>query len=67
MVFIIQNTQDRDSKAMHLKLDELLRVNKKARNLLNIEEEPEKELKLLEDEFKKDAEKSIKSPAENRK
>lgn len=32
MVFLIQNTQNRDSRALHLKLDELIRANKGARN-----------------------------------
>src|SRR5438270_13122537 len=34
MVFLIQNTQNRDAKAMHLKLDEIIRALKKARNAL---------------------------------
>ncbi|MEK9174050.1 MAG: low affinity iron permease family protein, partial [Patescibacteria group bacterium] len=34
MVFLIQNTQNRDSKAIHLKLDELIRSIKAARNHL---------------------------------
>jgi low affinity Fe/Cu permease len=39
MVFVIQNTQSRDTQAMQLKLDELIRVNEKARNsLINLEE-----------------------------
>src|SRR5215469_11702455 len=39
MVFVIQNTQTRDTQAMQLKLDELIRVNKMARNsLINLEE-----------------------------
>ncbi len=32
MVFLIQNTQNRDSKALHLKLDELIYANQKAKN-----------------------------------
>jgi Predicted small integral membrane protein len=36
MVFLIQNTQNRDAKAMHLKLDELIRAVKGARNQLSI-------------------------------
>lgn len=32
MVFLIQNTQNRDSKALHLKLDELIFASKKAKN-----------------------------------
>lgn len=39
MVFIIQNTQTRESKALHLKIDELIRVSKEAENeLIAIEE-----------------------------
>ena len=39
MVFVIQNTQSRDTQAMQLKLDELIRVNERARNsLINLEE-----------------------------
>jgi low affinity Fe/Cu permease len=40
MVFIVQNTQNRDAKAMHLKLDELLRAVPRARNaFMDVEEE----------------------------
>ena len=39
MVFVIQNTQTRDTQAMQLKLDELIRVNTAARNsFINLEE-----------------------------
>jgi len=52
MVFLIQNTQNRDSKALHLKLDELLRDNRGARNtLLDLEEMSDGELQELQDEF----------------
>ena len=38
MVFLIQNTQNRDSAVLHLKLDELIRVSESARNkLLDLE------------------------------
>ena len=52
MVFLIQNTQNRDAKAMHLKLDELLRGVKGARtSLVNLEDWTDDELKELHREF----------------
>lgn len=52
MVFLIQNTQNRDSEAVHLKLDELIRATKRARNaLLDLEECPEEEIEKLKKEF----------------
>ncbi len=52
MVFLIQNTQNRDTKAIHLKLDELLRSGKDARNsLIEVESLSDKELELLHAEF----------------
>jgi low affinity Fe/Cu permease len=54
MVFLIQNTQNRDAKAVHLKLDELIRAIGKARNnLLDLEELSDEELKKLEEDFKR--------------
>ncbi len=48
MVFLIQNTQNRDSEAMHLKLDELIRAVEGAHNaLLDLEELTESELDRL--------------------
>lgn len=45
MVFLIQNTQNKDAEAMHIKLDELIRALDTAQNaLLNLEELDEKEL-----------------------
>src|SRR6187455_1270808 len=53
MVFLIQNTQNRDAKAIHLKLDELIRCIKGARNtLIDLEEMSEEELLAFEEEFK---------------
>ena len=52
MVFLIQNTQNRDAKALHLKLDELLRANQNARtSMANLENLPDEELKRLQEEF----------------
>ena len=52
MVFLIQNTQNRDSHAIHLKLAELIRVNEAARNrLICAEALSEQELAELQSEF----------------
>jgi low affinity Fe/Cu permease len=54
MVFLIQNTQNRDMSALHLKLDELIRVNQDARNkLLDLEDMTEEELDHLKGTFSK--------------
>lgn len=54
MVFLIQNTQNRDAKAMQLKLDELLMANKAARNeLVDLEDLSDKEIQALDEDFKK--------------
>lgn len=48
MVFIIQNTQNRENKALHLKIDELIRVTKEAENeLIAIEKLEEEELENI--------------------
>jgi low affinity Fe/Cu permease len=53
MVFLIQNTQNRDARAIHLKLDELILSSTKARNeLLDLEHRSDDELKELEQSFK---------------
>src|ERR671925_2021027 len=52
MVFLIQNTQTRDTEALQLKLDELIRVNAKARNrLLRLEELTEEEMEHVKTTF----------------
>ena len=52
MVFLIQSTQNRDAKAVHLKLDELIRAVHGARNqLVDLEHLSEDELEELADEF----------------
>ena len=54
MVFLIQNTQNRDAKAAHLKLDELIRAVGPARNkLVDLEKLSDDELKKLEGEFER--------------
>lgn len=53
MVFLIQNTQNRDAKAMHLKLDEIIRALNKARNeLLDLEDLSDEELHKIEEQFR---------------
>jgi low affinity Fe/Cu permease len=58
MVFVIQNTQNRDTVAMQIKLDELIRVTKRARNvLLDLEELDETELEKVREDYERLAEK----------
>jgi low affinity Fe/Cu permease len=52
MVFLIQNTQNRDTEALQLKLDELIRVDERARNrLLRLEELTEDEMEQVRKRF----------------
>ncbi len=61
MVFLIQNMQNRDAKAVHLKLDELIRAVRSARNqLLDLEDLSDAELEALQSQFK-----SIRDKAKN--
>jgi len=54
MVFLIQATQNRDAQAIQLKLDELIRANRDARNTLaGIESCTDEELQHLQSEFAK--------------
>jgi low affinity Fe/Cu permease len=54
MVFLIQNTQNRDAKAVHLKLDEIIRALRNARNeLVDLEELSDEDLKKLENQFQR--------------
>jgi|SRR6267143_4949761 len=54
MVFLIQNTQNRDAKAIHLKLDELIRGVKGARtHLVDLETLSDEELDRLQEQFKR--------------
>jgi low affinity Fe/Cu permease len=52
MVFIIQNTQSRDTRALQLKLDELIRANEAARNsLIGVEEKSESAIEGIKSAF----------------
>jgi low affinity Fe/Cu permease len=54
MVFLIQNTQNRDARAMHLKLDELIRSLRRADNeMIDIEKLSDEELSRLAASFEK--------------
>jgi low affinity Fe/Cu permease len=54
MVFLIQNTQNRDAEAIHLKLDELIRAVAQARtSLVDLEELSDEELEHLHEEFRR--------------
>ncbi len=67
MVFLIQNTQNRDAKAVHLKLDELIRAIKNARNeLVDLEDLSDEELKKLEGQFKRMRERAEKDGSPSR-
>ena len=59
MVFVIQNTQNRDTAAMPIKIDELIRVTEKARNmLLDLEELDDKTLEALRTDYEELARKA---------
>ncbi len=54
MVFLIQNTQNRDAHAIHLKLDELIKAQKEARDqLIDVEDLTDEQLDALQNEFVK--------------
>ena len=54
IVFLIQNTQNRDARAIHLKLDEIIRAIRAANNsMINIEALSDEELETLSDQFEK--------------
>jgi len=57
MVFLIQNSQNHDSAALQMKLDELIRVQTEAKNsMIGLEDREEKELEEIKEEFRKLAE-----------
>ncbi|RYG25973.1 low affinity iron permease family protein [bacterium] len=54
MVFLIQNAQNRDATAIHLKLDELIRATEGARNkMIDLDRLNEEQMKLLRAEFER--------------
>ncbi|MEX2151325.1 MAG: low affinity iron permease family protein [Steroidobacteraceae bacterium] len=53
MVFLIQNTQNRDTAALHIKLDELIRVTKGHNALMDLEELEEQELEEFRAKYAK--------------
>jgi low affinity Fe/Cu permease len=54
MVFLIQNTQNRDAKAIHLKLDELLRAVSDARTgMVDLEDMSDEDLQRLKEDFQR--------------
>jgi low affinity Fe/Cu permease len=54
MVFLIQNTQNRDAKSLHLKLDELIKATGDARNtMIDLDQLTDAQLAKLEDEYKR--------------
>ncbi len=68
MVFLLQNTQYRDSEAIQIKLDELIRVIEGAHNaLLELEELDQKDLDLIKGEYRKLAEKARKDLMKGKK
>jgi low affinity Fe/Cu permease len=70
MVFLIQNTQNRDARAIHLKLDELIRVSEARDLFMNLEGLSDKELEHLADSLTLMKERSVQklaSRAEARK
>jgi low affinity Fe/Cu permease len=59
MVFLIQNTQNRDTQALQIKLDELIRATQGAHNaLLDLEELEETDLQSFQDRYEALAEKA---------
>src|SRR5918911_974817 len=54
MVFLIQNTQNRDAKAIHLKLDELIKATQGARNtMIDLDKLSDEQIKQLEEQYKR--------------
>ena len=68
MVFVIQNTQNRDTASLHIKIDELIRVTQKARNvLLDLDHFNDSELEKLRQDYKRLAREEIPLHLERRR
>jgi low affinity Fe/Cu permease len=66
MVFLIQNTQNRDSQSLHLKLDELIRVTKGAHNrLLDLDELDDEQLERLRIVYERLGQKARRTDTDN--
>ena len=64
-VFLIQNTQNRDSKAVHLKLDELISTVEGARNrLVDVQNLSDDELEDLQEQFQRLQQRARQNPTE---
>jgi low affinity Fe/Cu permease len=61
MVFLIQATQNRDARAIHLKLDELIRSSKARNAFADLENATEQELRAFQQEFRKLRERGVSS------
>jgi len=67
MVFIIQNTQNRDARATQLKLDELIRATRSARNsMVDLENSDDEDLEKVTDEFHQIHEKELRRHIKNK-
>jgi low affinity Fe/Cu permease len=54
MVFLIQNAQNKDAKALHVKIDELIVIHKGARNrMIDLEKLSDEQLSKLEAEYQR--------------
>ena len=63
MVFVIQNSQNRDAVALQIKIDELIRATEGARNtLIDLDKLTDAQLEELEREFKRICERDTQSP-----
>ncbi len=61
MIFLVQNTQNRDGKAVQLKLDELIRAGRTSSNqLIDLEDLSDAEMERLHEQFQKMRERAVK-------